>query len=206
MNKSIYSVLFILIFTSSLFATWALISMEDLLEDTELVVIGTLHSAEEDQEGIGKGYIRVDQVVTRNSVEGIPTTSGRSLSEGDNLKVKWADNWACAVGMHMGRQGEQGIWLLQIEEDGSVTAGYPGRFRKLDDLDKVRRLMGREKPKTVQAVEIEDVASEVEQVQFMAMSVDVTPFREYSPFRAALVLLFMTGLYWVLYRSRFRIR
>ena len=173
-----------------------------------MVVIGTLHSATENIEGLGKGYILVDRVVTK---EVRILEDGRFLRPDDNLKVTWADNWACVSGMHLGRENKNGIWLLTIQKDGTVTAGYPGRFRDLGDLREIEQILARDPNKKVSRVDVlVDDIGETSTGSFEATNaveaIDVSSFDDYSPYRGLFVALVSLGLYWFLYRSRFRIR
>lgn len=204
MKRIVWSLLFMLVSVGSVTAEWALLQLDELVKDTDLVVIGTLHSASEDYEGIGQGYILIEEILPRRAMQ--HTSSGEALKPGDNLRLAWADNWACAAGMHMGWQGEKGIWLLNIQSDGSVRAGYPGRFVDVADRTEIERLLRRVKPKRTVAVETQANLGNSEDVGSHEMRVDVTPFREYHAFRAAVVLLLCGCLYWLLYKSRFSIR
>lgn len=197
-----------LLLSTTLFAKWAMIPLDELVADTDLIVIGTLHSASENSEYEGKGYIRVEQVITK----GVNTLDGRPLVAGDNLKLTWLGNWACAMGMHLRWENQRGIWLLTIGKDGTVKAGYPGRFRQIDDFREIQALLHRKQLKKAGQVDISswDHAHErsirpVGQVATID-AVDVSPSDDHSPSAAVLTALFSLGLYWALYRSRFRIR
>jgi hypothetical protein len=182
-----------------------MIPLDELVAEADLIVVGTLYSADEDSEGIGKGYIRVEEIISGKAT----TIENRPLRVGDSLKIRWADNWACAAGMHMGRQGRKGVWLLDVEKDGTVGASYPGKFDEVEQLGEIRRLLHRVKSKPPIAVDVlqQEAASLISPVQTMEVVVaDVSPFPDYSLARAAITLLLSAGLYWILYRSRFRIR
>jgi hypothetical protein len=207
MKKLIIAVLLSLFLGSNLWANWALISLDELVADSKLIVVGTLHSGFENDEGIGRGYILIEQVFTKETrtLEGVP------LKSGDNLKITWADNWACASGMHRRRENERGLWLLKVQNDGTVTAGYPGRFRSVEDLVEVKKLLRRAKDRTNAHVDVtverplQSTTNLVEHAD-QVPTVDVASFYETSPARAIIAFLLSLGLYWVLYRSRFRIR
>ena len=196
----------ILLFSNLIFGKWALIPLDELVENGDLIVVGTLHSALENSEYEGTGYIRVDDILTK----GTRTSDVRLLTLGANLKITWLDNWACAEGMHLGWEGKPGIWLLKIKDDGNVVAGYPGRFRQLDDLGEIKKLLTKKKTQIANRV---DVFSNNDLLQVPAESdlkaatvVDVTPFSDYSLSRGLFAVLVSFGLYVVLYRSRFKIR
>lgn len=203
-------------FSTTVLGTWAWIPLAQLVPDSDLIIIGTLHSAAEDAEGIGNGYILVERIMTR----GVKTLDGAPLQPGANLKINWADDWACAMGMHRGREGKRGVWLLKIEDDGTVDAAYPGRFVGMEELNDVERLLRKRPVKNSARVDIlnEDwnvskpgsvdtgILPDVPVAVNSLKAVDTTPFDDYSHLRALITLLFSFGLYVILYRSRFRIR
>ena len=207
MKKIFAGALLAIMSVTSSFGAWAVVSLEELVAESDLIVVGTLHSATEDHEGIGRGRIEIEEIVSGKA----RTLEGRPLSVGDNLRINWADNWACAQGMHERRIGEKGVWLLDILEDGTVSAAYPGKFTKLEDLFEIRRLLRGRKHKRLQSVDVagdEPVAAPntptVNPTQVHI--VDVSSYHDYSPGGAATVFLFAIWLYWILYKSRFRIR
>jgi hypothetical protein len=192
--------------SSTLLGAWAAISVEELVADSDLIVIGTLHSASEDSAGLGRGYILIEQIVSNGQLQVPNTTEGQTLRQGQNLKISWSDNWACAAGMHMNRVGHKGIWLLKVDDVGFVAANYPGRFRSLDDLTKIEDLWRNVKTTSVM-LEISSSEQITDSIQSPAsVSVDITPYREFYYLRASIVLFFSRILYWILYRSRFRFR
>lgn len=201
--KLILSVMLVISLSTLVSGTWALVPLDELVAESDLIIVGTLYSAAEDDEGIGHGYIMVDEIVWGRA----RTFPDRPLRVGDNLKIKWADNWACASGMHMRRANQKGVWLLDVAEDGTVSAAYPGKFAGLDQLSEIRRLLLKGKEKKPYAVDIylgeTPVAVHSGETRFV---VDVAPSTDYPLVRAGITLLLATGFYWLLYRSRFRIR
>lgn len=109
MTKYFLSIVMVVIAASNAFGDWALIKLDELVAKSDLIVTGTLHSADEDTEGFGKGRIKVDQIISAPRTGPTFTTTGENLKPGVNLKIKWWDGWACAAGMHMGWRGERGI-------------------------------------------------------------------------------------------------
>jgi hypothetical protein len=196
------------LFSSTLFGAWAWIELDELVRESDLMVIGTLHSATEDNDGIGRGRIKVEEIIAGKAM----TFDGVSLKVGDNLRINWADNWACAAGMHQRRIGKLGVWLLEVEDNGTVSAAYPGKFTNIGELPEIRRLHRKGKPKGTAAVDIaleqtpnfEPEIQDVARVQHHV--IDIAPNNDDSVTRAFLVLLIATGLYWTFYGSRFRIR
>lgn len=206
--KKIVSIIVLFVLSSQAFSMWAMIELDELVADTDLIIVGTLHSAVENSEYEGKGYILVDRLVTRTA----QTVGGRPLRQGDNLKIKWLDNWACAEGMHMGRVNEEGVWLLKVEKDGTVGAAYPGRFRPVSDLAEVDKLLRRQKIKRkvsrvdVLIPQLEEPKAVVSEPSGPEVVVAVPASSDFSLYRGLLVGFVSFGLYIILYRSRFRIR
>lgn len=203
MKKVISAALLALCLSNPLFAKWLMIPLDELVADSDLIVIGTLNSATENSKGLGKGYIVVEQILTNgaNRLDGVP------LKQGDNLKITWEDNWACAAGMHRARENNVGIYLLEVQKDGTVTAAYPGRFRSINDLHEIEVLQRRTPTKELDRV---DVLFEIEKHipvdSVESPNLDVSPFSDYSPFNAFLTAILSLGLYLILYKSRLRIR
>jgi hypothetical protein len=208
MRRLVSAVVLVVFLSTTTFAEWALIPLDELVADSDLIVIGTLHSATENSEYEGKGYILIDEIITKD----VETFDRRPLKPGDNLKITWLDNWACALGMHLGWENKKGVFLMKIQKDGTVAAGYPGRFRTLADLTEINQLLGRQKMKRAGRVEV-SAARIINKVPVaplepnnMAVVVDVSPFDDSSLYRALFTALLSLGAYLVLYRSRFRIR
>src|SRR5688500_18658677 len=149
-TKLTFSLALFALLTTTVFGMWALIPLDELVEESDLIVTGTLHSATEDSQGLGRGYIRVENIVAGNAV----SLDKRPLAIGDNLKIEWADDWACAMGMHMGRRNQIGVWLLDVEKDGSVSAAYPGKFESMYQFAEIRRLLRKSKAKKSLAVDV----------------------------------------------------
>lgn len=206
MNKSLAVLLAVLILTFNLEAKWLFIPTEQLVREADLIVVGTLHTAYEDSEGIGSGYINVVEIIG-----GVPKTlEGRYLRIGDDLTIDWADNWACAAGMHLRRQGYKGVWLLDVEKNGTVSAAYPGKFASLEQLHEIQKLLLKSKSKAPAAVEVQGEIKSfppVPQAQLIEFVTDAgSADFDYSLTRALLTFLFAAALYFRLFRSRFRIR
>lgn len=83
-----------------------------------------------------------------------------------------------------------------------MAAGYPGRFRQVEEINEVLDLL-RKKNDTKKRVDVADEATVELAEGDKAKTVDTTPVREYYPFRALAVLLSCAGLYRLLYRSPF---
>lgn len=204
MRKTIFTTVIFALMTTTLFGMWAVIPVEELVAESDLIVVGTLYSPTEDHIGIGKGYIHVEEIIFGNA----RTRSSRPLQVGDSLKIEWADNWACASGMHMGRVGKRGVWLLQVKPGGTVDAGYPGRFTTDEKESTLIRKLVKTKKKAP-SVEIDVKPSAVLSPQTESVKnipINVALHEEDLPAalaRASITFFLAFGLFILLYRKRF---
>jgi hypothetical protein len=121
------------------FSMWALIPLDELVQDSDLIVIGTLNEVSEySQDGMdyAQGSILIEEVVWG------------AAKAGQALALKWQNTTGlvCPRVEHRHDQGKKGIWLLTAEDNGEVVrANYPGRFLALSDRSKVERILVRKK-------------------------------------------------------------
>ena len=121
-------------FSTFSYATWAWIPVEILVQDSDLIIVGTLSGvSEHTQNGIdyAEGSIRIDEVMWGPA------------KAGDSLTLKWQNHSAiiCPRVEHRHSQGTRGIWLLTVEADRTVRADYPGRFVALGERTKVEQTL-----------------------------------------------------------------
>lgn len=110
-------------------ASWASVSVEELVQDTDLVVVGTLRDVSEhtaDEVDYGEGRIHVREVIW-----------GR-VSPGDSLLLKWSNpsRMVCPRVENEDNKDREGIWLLTRDGE-AVAANYPGRFVDLSERRRV---------------------------------------------------------------------
>ncbi|HSE36880.1 MAG TPA: hypothetical protein VLG74_06220 [Blastocatellia bacterium] len=118
------------------FAMWALIPLEDLVQDTDVIVIGTLQGVSQyTRNGMdyAQGSIIVDEVVWG------------AANPGDLLILKWQNqsNLVCPRVEHRYNEGKKVIWLLTVDPGGVVRANHPGRFVELEDRPKVEQCLAK---------------------------------------------------------------
>ena len=126
----------VLALSSSSPSMWALISLDDLVQDCDLIVVGTLGQVSEYSSGgtdYGSGTITVDEVVWGDA----------KISQAITLKWENGTGVICPRLEHRSNQGTKGIWLLTKGNAGEVYADYPGRFVDLADRPKVERILRR---------------------------------------------------------------
>jgi hypothetical protein len=116
-------------------AKWGYVTLETLVQQSDLIVVGTLRGVSEHTDGetdYGQGHVVVREVIW-----------GR-VAPGDGLLLKWSNpsGLACPRVEHRHSEGEEGIWLLTAE-GGHVEANYPGRFVKLGERAAVESALAR---------------------------------------------------------------
>ena len=115
-------------------AMWGYIPLQELVQDSDLILVGTLSGVSEFSTGgidYGEGLITVDEVMWGNS------------RPGDTLTLKWQNptGLVCPRIDHRQNQDVRAVWLLTTGNANEVRANYPGRFVKLADKYKVERIL-----------------------------------------------------------------
>ncbi|HQU85955.1 MAG TPA: hypothetical protein PKY59_22705 [Pyrinomonadaceae bacterium] len=208
MRKFIICGLLLLFFGTPTFAKLTPISLNELISNSNLIVIGTLKNiSEEKKEGdvTGKGDIFIEQIVGGN----VKTINGNALKTGDILELKYFEGFACVYGSHKRVENEKGIFLLTLNSDGEI---FRDSFRSLKDLPEIEKLLKKgivpnEIFKTVKLSNETISKSENEEnakVSFCIYSMEKR--MNYNLFFALFVIFGAIGLYYFLYRSRFKIR
>jgi branched-subunit amino acid ABC-type transport system permease component len=217
--KTLFTVCFIILsFSFNCFAEWALIPTDELVKESDLIVIGTLQSVSrytKDNVDYSEGKIVVEKIISGN----VKTTEGFPLKMGDKIKFKWQASTliVCPRLDHSSNENEKGIWLLEVESDKTVSADYPRRFNSLNEMSELKKILRKTKVrKTSQRVELlneNPLNITNQQIQnsdtFQNQTIEpitIATVGSYSTFNALLVALFSLGLYWILYRSKFKIR
>lgn len=212
MKKYVLALLALIGFSSVSYGSWAYVPTSELLKETDLVLVGTLRSVSEetiDEIDHSAGIIVIDQIVSGN----LRTTEGRFLQAGDRIRIRWQNpsSIACPRVEHKGAQNRTGIWLLRVEIDGTSSSDYPGRFMDLSQMAEIkadlRKVPIRKTQKTMELIGNSPVIN-IEQVTGGKTegSFDCGERINVYPIRALTVAFLFTGLYFILYRSRFKIR
>lgn len=127
--RKVLVILVLLWLPASVRAMWAPVLLAELVQESDLIVVGTLRDvAEHTADGVDYGQGRI---VVREVVWG-------GVSPGDSLTLKWdnASDIVCPRVEHRHSQGEEGVWLLTRDGE-AVRADYPGRFVNLSERGKV---------------------------------------------------------------------
>jgi hypothetical protein len=117
-------------------AMWALIPLDELVQDSDLIVVGTLGDVSEYSSAgtdYGQGTIVVNEVIWGDT------------QANEVLTLKWQNSTGvvCPRVEHSGEQGKKAIWLLTKRSGDEVRADYPSRFVELADRAKVERILRR---------------------------------------------------------------
>lgn len=212
-NLSIAFVM-VLAFASYSFAKLAFIPLDEAIENSDLIVIGTLKDITEKGERnaivYGKGLIYVEKIIAGN----VKSNEGLSLKSGDKLRLNYVESFSCVYGSHERIENEKGIFLLTLNDNGEIETED---FRSLESLDEIMRILKKgikpnEVLKTINILDESKSNSKIEasknqpsKTSFCMYSIQSKPTK-YSPISALLVILTSILLYYLLYRSRFKIR
>jgi hypothetical protein len=99
------------------FASWALLPLDELVQDCDIIVVGTLTDVTEHSlngTDFGQGTILIDEVVW-----------GAASAE-ESLVLKWQTNRESSVRVSTDKPGRKAIWLPTVEDGGVVCANYLG--------------------------------------------------------------------------------
>lgn len=119
-------------------SSWLLIPLDETVQNSDLIVVGALNAVfEHSNKGIdyGEGTITIEEVIWGQATSGEP------------LLLKWqnASQIVCPRIEHRYKENKIGIWLLTIEEDGTVRANHPARFVELSQKADVNRFLHEKK-------------------------------------------------------------
>lgn len=212
MKKLLFAFFVVFAFAPDSFAKLMIVSLDEAVKNSDLIFVGTLKGISETNEEFavyGKGEIFVERFIAGN----VNTIKGFTLKAGDRLSFNYIENFACVMGSHRRIENEKGIFLLTLSETGEIQSKD---FRSLESLAEIKRLLKKGiKPGKVfkavktlneaeQKTQISAVENETSEISFAACHFERKT--NYHLFSAFLVILASISLYYLLYRSRFRIR
>lgn len=118
----------------SLSASHVMVPLDELVQDSDLIIVGTLNAVfEHSIKGIdyGEGTITIEEVIWGQATPGEP------------LLLKWQNRSivVCPRVEHRHNANKSGVWLLTSDGGGVVRANYPGRLVDLSQRAKVERLL-----------------------------------------------------------------
>jgi len=216
--KSLFVVCFILLaFSFDVFGKLLFVPLDEAVKNSDLIVVGILQGISEKSESgttYGTGEIFVERFIAGN----VKTAKDITLNSGDRLQLNYVENFACVYGSHKRIENEKGVFLLTLDDDGEIQSED---FRSLDDLPEIRKLLKKGiKPKGIaKTVKILNDAeqkpqspmpvtsvNQISEKVFCPLDSSKSNEKQYYPLQAFLVVLLSVSLYFVLYRSRFKIR
>jgi len=136
MRRLLFAGLIVAAMASLSEAMWAYVPLEALVQESELIVVGTLSGVSEfSSQGMdyGEGVILVEDVIWGQ------------VTAGETLTLRWQNrtNVVCPRVDHSHAAGKKGIWLLTVKQDHEVNANYPGRFVELEERNKVAKALSK---------------------------------------------------------------
>ncbi|HEX8267728.1 MAG TPA: hypothetical protein VF596_20175 [Pyrinomonadaceae bacterium] len=135
------------------------------------------------------------------------------IQAGDSLQLHYVENFACVMGSHRRIENKKGVFLLTFNENGEIQSKD---FRSIESLNEISELLkkGVKPNKNFKTIKINNEAEQIptaketnaqnSEISFCASSSQSKT--EYYSFSALLVTLASLSLYYLLYRSRYKIR
>jgi hypothetical protein len=221
MKKILAACFIVFTFSCNTFADLAYISTEESVKRSDFIVIGTLQSISDIYQddanfgrinvGDGEGVLVIDKVVAGN----VLTNNGLPLKSGYGLRLKWSEFSACLSGWHRRTENKKGVWLLKFDKDGAIETSHPAQFASIEQLSEIKKYVKKYSKQfrkaTIIQPEVNRNSSDFQQnaeIPYATVSEISTLSKaaKYYPSQAFLVILVSISLYWLLYRSRFKIR
>ncbi len=200
------------------FSQW--VPLERLVKESDLIVMGTLRSVSRytnDNTDYSEGIIVIEEVVSGN----VETTEDSPLKSGDRIKLTWQNPSAkIHERIELGSdENNEVIKILRVKSDGTVTAEnlFSMRAATTNQLGEIRKILRKQKTrKDLRRVRLFDEIypsitnpnqqtqnSDTNQNQVIEVN---SKSSQDSSLVVLITILFSLSLYWILYRSRFKIR
>jgi hypothetical protein len=200
------------------FSQW--IPLDQLVKESDLIVRGTLRSVSHytnDNTDYSEGVIVIEEVVSGS----VKTTEDSPLKSGDRIKLTWQNPSTKIHGRIElgGSEDNEVIWILRAKSDGNVTADnlFSIRAATTNQLGEIRKILRKQRTrKDLQTVKLFDeicpsITNPNQQTQNSdtnqnhVIEVNIKSSQN-SSLAVLITILFSLSLYWILYRSRFKIR
>lgn len=222
MKKLFFVVFIILAFCFNLFAQsfeeW--IPLNQLVKESDLIVSGTLISVSRHTDNnidYSEGILVIEEFISGN----VKTTENFALKSGDRIKLTW-QNPSTKVNGRVefgGSENNETIKILKVKSDGTVTA---------DNLFSMRAASTGQRREIKEILQKENTRKDLRKVKLFneTYPINTNPNQQaqnpdtnqnhvvevrskssdYSSLAVLITILFSLSLYWVLYRSQFKIR
>ncbi|HEY8563473.1 MAG TPA: hypothetical protein VIL74_24050 [Pyrinomonadaceae bacterium] len=214
MKKGIFVCLFTLTLAAFAYANFAVLEIKERVKQNNLIVVASLRDVSESEtetERISKGTLTIEKIVFGE----FKKNDGQPLSFNDKVRVEWRNSKMIACQFGFSEGGEQ-VWFLKVDERGNIEPLTPSTTASIADTAEIDAYL-RKKDKTGR-VESIDTINENERVfqvkppeksfekPLTSMSAPKHRRKTFYPFPAVLVVVSSASLYYLLYRSRFKIR
>lgn len=204
----------VLLFSTIGYAEFAILKIEERVKNSNLIVVGKLTNVSESETEnlrISKGTLVVEKVIYGNFVD----SKGQRLKAESRFDIEWRNSKmiACQFGF---AENEAEIWFLTVDDMGRIESLSPGSSASLADLPEVKKHLKKLKRanEVAKTIEIQNNSEQMSlnqievknepQVSFGIYSLERKP--NYSLISVFCVIFVSVGLYYLLYRSRFKIR
>ena len=214
MKKLAIACLFILTFSNFAIGTLLYTPLDKSVKESDLIVTGTLQNVSESETEefeISKGILLIEKVISGN----IRTQNGEPLKTGDKVLVGWENSKMMSCRFEIAAFSK-GIWLLQLESDGTTKSLFPGAMVSESDIPIVEKELKKQKRsnEALKTIRISDNSQQSSLAEMPTGNDSKISFGIYSlerkinyqPILAFLIILGSISLYYLLYRSRFKIR
>jgi hypothetical protein len=214
MKKLAAICLFVLMLSTFGYAEFAILKIEGRVKNSDLIVIGKLVNVSEtetENHRISKGALVIEKVIYGNFVK----SNGQRLKLEDKVEVEWWNSKmiACQFGF---AENEKQIWFLTVDSEGKIESLSPSTTASLDEQPEINKHLKKLKrsDKKAKIIKIQDDSQQNPLAETPVGNDPAISFGVYSlerkmnyqPILVFLVILGSISLYYLLYRSRFKIR
>lgn len=214
MKKLTVACFVVLMLSTFGYAEFAILKIEGRVKNSNLIVVGKLvdvSKKETENSKVSKGILLIDKTIYGNFI----FSNGQKLKSGDEIKVEWQNSKMIACQFGFAENTEE-IWFLKVDNEGNIESLSPSTTATLDELPEVKEHIKKQKRsnETVKTIRISDdsrqnSSAEIptgndSKISFGIYSLERKP--NYQPILVLLVILGSISLYYLLYRSRFKIR
>lgn len=194
------------------------IPLKQLIEESDVVLMGTLRSVSSysiDNIEYSQGAIVIEEFISGN----VETLEGSSLKMGDKIRLTWQNpsskvNGRLELG---GSENNQVIWILKVKNDGTVSSNYFWCYWSTGELQNVKNIIKETKSqKDLKKVELVEEKFSIINGKTQRTIISKNSQNDetkqnkksssYSDLVTLIMILISLNLYWILYRSRFKIR
>ncbi len=214
MKKLAVACFVVLMLSAFGYAEFAILEIKERVKINNLIVIGRLLNTSETEtetQKLSKGTLLIDKTIYGNFV----FSNGQKLKSGDKIKVEWQNSKMIACQLGFAEDTEE-IWFLNVNDEGNIESLSPSTTAALDELPEVKEHVKKQKRsnEAVKTIRISDHSQQNSLAEIPTGNDSKISFGIYSLERKLnyqlilvfLIILSSISLYYLLYRSRFKIR